>query len=87
MENETIVIELNCEDRIELYGKITSAMKKMGYESLDYGSLDLGFELPVDWPVGSIEEPCEITLAQLTIIAVKLKMKMKITGLDMEIKT
>jgi len=80
-ENETVVIEMWPDDRLKLYGQITSRMEELGYNPCDYGSLGLGIELPADWPHGENSQP---TLAQLTVVARKLKRKIIIHNLDME---
>ena len=42
--------------------------------------VDLGFDLPVNWPA---DMACEVTLAQLTVLARKLEMRIEITNLDL----
>lgn len=79
--NETVVIEMWPDDRLELYGKITSQMEELGYNPCDYGSLNLGIELPADWPHGENAQP---TLAQLVVVAKKLKMRIVIHNLEVE---
>lgn len=79
-ENETVVIEIFPDARLRLYGQITSQMKKLGYNLYDYGSLNLGFKLPADWPVAN---HTELTLAQLTVLALKLNMRITISDLHM----
>ena len=81
--NETIVIDLNHVSKIELYGHITSAMEKQGLNPCDWSGLELGFELPADWPVG---EGCEVTMAQLVVMARKLKFRIIINNLIIEEK-
>lgn len=80
-ENEIIAIEIPINNKIELYGKITSQMENLGYNPVNYGALDLGFELPADWPFG---RDTEITMAQLVVIAKKLDMRISITELFIE---
>lgn len=79
-ENETVVIEMFPDARLRLYGQITGQMEKLGYNPADYKALSLGFELPADWPVG---EDTELTLAQLTVVALKLNMRITISDLHM----
>ena len=79
-ENETVAIELTPEGRLRLYGQLTGRMEKLGYNPCDYDSLGLGFELPAGWPV---DIKYEITLAQLTVLAVKLKMRIIIGDLSL----
>ena len=79
-ENETVVIEMVPDARLRLYGQITGQMEKLGYNPADYSKLNLGFELPADWPVG---EDTELTLAQLTVLAMKLNMRITISDLHM----
>lgn len=78
---EIVTVELSHEAKIRLYGQITSRMQQMGFESLDYAELDLGFELPAGWPA---DRDCEVTLARLVVIAQKLKMKLTITDIYIE---
>jgi len=80
-ENETVVIEMVTDDKLRLYSDITAQMKRLGYNPCDYGSLNLGFELPADWPVGVNAQP---TLAQLTVLARKLNMRVIINHLILE---
>lgn len=80
-ENETVVIEMWPDDRLKLYGQITSQMEELGYNPCDYSSLHLGIELPADWPHGENSQP---TLAQLTVMARKLKMRIVIHNLEVE---
>ena len=79
-KNETVVIEMFPDARLRLYGQITGQMEKLGYNPADYKALNLGFELPADWPVG---EDTELTLAQLTVLALKLNMRITISDLHM----
>ena len=75
---ERVVLDLTMSDRAGLYGKITDRMKEKGYEIDNWKSLDLGFDLPAGWPA---DRNCEVTLAQLVVIAVKLDMTIVINSL------
>jgi len=75
MGNELIKIRLNQEQRFKLSSEIRKAMRAGGVGPLDYDRLDLGFHLPINWPDDPV---CEITLAQLTVIARKLGMDLVI---------
>ena len=79
-ENETVVLDMSSEGRLRLYGQITGQMEKLGYNPVDFASLDLGFELPAGWPVDMNAQP---TLAQLTVLAHKLKMRITISDLNL----
>jgi len=79
-ENETITIEMNPDGRLRLYGQITAQMEKLGLNPCDYRQLKLGFELAANWPVDINAQP---TLAQLTVVAVKLKMRIIIDNLTL----
>ena len=79
-ELETIAIEMTPGDRLKLYGQITGRMERLGYNPCDYAGLNLGFELPATWPHNEDARP---TLAQLTVLAGKLKMRIIISNLDM----
>jgi len=80
-ENEIVIINIPHLVKVELYSKITSQMENLGYNPVNYGALDLGFELPADWPFG---KDTEITMAQLVVIAKKLNMRISITELFIE---
>lgn len=79
-KNEMIIVDLPTNRRVELYGQVTSQMEKLGFSPYDYKALGLGFDLPADWPYGDNE----ITLAQLVVLAKKLKMRIVITELFVE---
>jgi len=79
-KGEIVTIEMVSSDRLKLYGQITGRMEKLGYNPCDYGALNLGFELPANWPVDKDDEP---TLAQLTVVARKLKMRIVIENLNL----
>jgi hypothetical protein len=80
-ENEIVSIAMWPDARLELYGHITSRMSELGYNPCDYSALDLGFELPADWPHGENAQP---TLAQLVVVAKKLKLRIVIHNLEVE---
>lgn len=82
-ENETVVIEMFPDTKLRLYGQIMSQMEKLGFNSCDYKALNLGFELPADWPVG---EDTELTLAQLAAVALKLNMRIIISDLHIVLR-
>jgi len=82
-KNETVVIEMFPDAKLRLYGQITGSMEKLGFNPCDYAALKLGFELPADWPVG---EDTELTLAQLTVLALKLNMRIIISDLHMVLR-
>ena len=77
---ETVRIEMNGSDRIRLDSQIHDRMEQLGFGRYAHEALELGFELPVNWPA---DEGCEITLAQLTELAYKLKMRIIIADLNM----
>ena len=76
---QILTIELASGDRLRLDQQINDRLESLGYKRFDYGSLGLGFKLDADWPG---DQDCEITLAQLTVLAVKLKMRIIVTNLD-----
>lgn len=80
-DNELVVVDMQPSERLRLYSQITARMEMLGYTSLDYKKLDLGFELPVDWPAAEHSQP---TLAELIAVAVKLKMRVIINNIYME---
>ena len=77
---DSVVIDMSSEGRLRLYGQVTAQMEKLGYNPVDYASLYLGFELPAGWPVDMNALP---TLAQLTVLAHKLKMRITISDLNL----
>jgi hypothetical protein len=78
--NELVVIEMAASDRIRLGQQICSRMQQLGFAPYDYDKLQLGIDLPVNWPEDKDSQP---TLAQLTVLAVKLKMRICIGDLNM----
>jgi hypothetical protein len=79
-ENEVVTIEMMPMDRVRLQRQITDQMERLGFEPGDWNSLDLGFALSDGWPVDMNDQP---TISQLLVFAVKLKMRVIITGLNM----
>jgi len=79
-ENEIVTIEMAASDRLRLDCQINDRMEKLGYARFDYASLGLGFELPMNWPA---DMNCQLTLAQLTVIANKLNMRIVIDNLNL----
>ena len=75
-------IELSTAGRIRLSEQIRARMESLGHEAYAYDKLGLGFELPITWPA---DKDSDVTLAQLTVLAMKLKMKIIISdrGIDM----
>ncbi|RKY12685.1 MAG: hypothetical protein DRP65_00570 [Planctomycetota bacterium] len=70
--NELMVTEMTTVGRMRLDSQIQTAMEAAGYKPYDYKSLDLGFELPITWP---LDPECEVTQAQLIVIARKLNLR------------
>jgi len=79
-KNEIVTIEMATGDRLRLDTQLADQMEKLGYGRYGYNKLGLGFDLPLNWPA---DKDLEITFAQLTVLAVKLRMKIIITNLDM----
>ena len=79
-KNEMVVIEIATEGRLRLYGQITARMEKSGFNPCDWKQLHLGFELPAGWPIDMNAQP---TLAQLTVLARKLKMRIVIGDINL----
>ena len=77
---ETVAIDMVTGDRLRLSNQIYSRMEQMGFNAYDYKSLNLGFELPASWPADIDSQP---TLAQLVVLAHKLKMRLVISNLDL----
>lgn len=78
---EMVVIEMAAGDRLRLYGEITSQMKKLGHNPCNYAALNLGFDLPADWPMDMNDRP---TMARLIVLAQKLKMRIVINNMNLE---
>lgn len=81
-ECSIVNIELSTAGRIRLSEQIRVQMELLGYGDYQYDTLDLGFELGAAWPA---DKDSELTLAQLTVLARKLKLKILIHdgGIDM----
>ena len=79
-ENQTVTVELLPDIRLRLYGQITARMEDLGYNLLDYSSLNLGIELPAEWPADVNAQP---SLAELVVVAFKLKMKIIISDINL----
>jgi len=80
MDREIVTIELSPGEKLKIYGHITARMEKLGYNPVDWRALDLGIELPPDWPMDRDDHP---TMAQLVVLAQKLKMKIVISNIDL----
>ncbi len=79
-EKAIVSIDAGLDVRLRLYNQISDGMKKLGYNNGDYSGLDLGFELPANWPVDMNAQP---TLAELVVVARKLEMRIVISGLSL----
>jgi len=78
--SEMVVIEMVSGDRIRIHGQITAQMERLGFNSCDYSSLELGFDLPPEWPMDMNDHP---TMAQLIVLARKLKLRIVIDNLNL----
>ena len=77
--NELIVIELSPVGRLRLSAQIFRRMEELRLIPFRYDALDLGFHLPAGWP----DDPAvELTMAQLTVLMHKLKMRLTISELN-----
>jgi hypothetical protein len=79
MDSEIVKIELLSPDKMMLSNQITTRMTMLGLGA-DINKLDLGFTLPENWPIDLNDQP---TLAQLTVVARKLKMNIVISSIDL----
>ncbi len=77
-DRELVKIDIPPNIKAEIYGQITSRMAKLGYNPATWDSLNLGFDLPPDWPIDRDDHP---TMAQLVVIARKLKMEIVISNI------
>ena len=80
-DNEIVSVAMWPDIRLRLYGQITDQMEKHGITPASYEQLQLGFDLPADWPYAEESQP---TFAQLIVVARKLKMKVVIHNLSLE---
>ena len=78
--NETVKVILERDIRLRLDCQINDRMRAKGLAAYDYNTLDLGFKLEPKWPA---DMNCEVTLAQLTVVAHALDMQIEITNLDL----
>jgi len=78
--DETVVIDMYSERLLKLYSDLTARMQELGMNSADWRELKLPFELPAGWPVDKEARP---TLAQLTVVAARLGMRITIRDLAM----
>jgi hypothetical protein len=76
---EMVVLELDAGIRMRLADQIARQMNARGFGT-DFKMLNLGFNLPVGWPVDMKAQP---TVSQLVVIVAKLKMRMIIDDLNL----
>ena len=79
-ELQRVTVELLSVDRMKLDSQICSRMEQLGYKAYDYDSLGLGFHLPANWPA---DVNCEVTMAQLVVLSVKLNMQLVINDVSL----
>lgn len=77
-DEETVVVDISILSRVKLDGELTRRMEQLGFA--DYDSLDLGFEILPGWPA---DISSKLTLAQLVVLARKLKMRIVISDIDL----
>jgi hypothetical protein len=82
-KNEIVSLDLNFECRNRLHTQICEQAKTLGFKISQINELNLGFELPNGWPYDINSSP---TLAQLVVIAEKLKMDIVISTVDMFVR-
>jgi len=78
--HEIIVTNFSVATRMRIAEQINRQIKEKGFGSDDYASLDLGIDLPRGWPYNMNSQP---TLAQLTVFAKKLGMRITIGEVDL----
>jgi len=76
-DNEIVIIEMVHRNRLILLNQITAQIERT---ELTWDTLDLGFELPAEWPIDVKAQP---TISQLIVLAKKLKMRVVIADLNM----
>jgi len=79
-DNELVVIEMPSSELMRLLAQINARMEELGYPQ-DIEQLIPGLNLPCGWP---LREEIKPTLAQLVVIAKRLKMKLIITNIYMD---
>ena len=78
---EIVSLELTFDDRLRLYSNITSRMGELGLNCATWDSLDLpGLRLGAGWPVET-----EPTLAELVVIARKLRTRLVINKIEIDV--
>ncbi|HIJ67246.1 MAG TPA: hypothetical protein HPP51_03055 [Planctomycetes bacterium] len=77
---QVVSVDLNYADAMKLAAQLNDRMEQLGHAAGDWAALDLGFELPANWPTDKDSLP---TLPQLTVMAYKLGMRLVINGLDL----
>ena len=78
--NEIVKLQMTPRCVTELNCALAGRMEQIGHHAFDYEALDLGFELPAHWPANK-DNPA--TLAQLTVLAYKLEMEIRITNISL----
>ena len=73
------MLELSPENKLRLYSQITKRMEQLNINPMDYSEMGLGFDLPAGWPMDQEHPP---TMAELVVIAAKLKMQLLISDIN-----
>jgi len=79
-KNEIVVIRMSGEAKLRAAVQIGSRMRSLGYKPHDYGALELGINLEPGWLQGLNARP---TLAQLTVVARKLGLRVVIGDINL----
>jgi len=79
-KNETVVVKLSADNRRKLSSQLVAMMVQEGHRikpARMFDDLDAGLDLHSYWPVKG-----EVTLAQLVILAAKLKARIVISNVN-----
>ncbi len=80
-KTEIVTIELPGRGKSDLLDAVNKRMQEFKKTGGDFKSLNMGFELPEKFLMLNGPQPA---LAQLTVLCNKLKMRLKITHLELE---
>lgn len=77
-KNEIVVLALDDAIKRILTHQLEFQMEQKGYKPSDFASLELGLNLPENWPLED-----EVTMTQLVMLARKLGLQIRISEIEM----